>query len=115
MNTIFHYISTAVKWAIRNELRRRYRWYSLRTQKTKEDEAGTEEYSDDITEIKQEEVREAIYETFLSIDNLAEGENPTQIKDSSLTPEESYEFSELSRQSKKLLKFYRQEKDKFLN
>src|SRR5574344_1484314 len=24
------YLSTAIKWAIRNEVRRRYRWYSLR-------------------------------------------------------------------------------------
>ncbi|HIS35698.1 TPA: hypothetical protein IAC10_03590, partial [Candidatus Scatousia excrementigallinarum] len=27
------YLSTAIKWAIRNEVRRRYKWYSLKNRK----------------------------------------------------------------------------------
>ena len=27
------YLSTAIKWAIRNEVRRRYKWYSLKNKK----------------------------------------------------------------------------------
>ena len=30
------YIGTAVRWAIRNELRNRYKWYSLKHKKTKQ-------------------------------------------------------------------------------
>ncbi|MDD3014663.1 MAG: sigma-70 family RNA polymerase sigma factor [Candidatus Gastranaerophilales bacterium] len=89
------YLSTAIRWAIRNELRRRYKWYSLRHQKEKiEDEENPP--SEEI-EVDQEQIREAIYETILSLDDLAGAENPTQIKDKSFTPEESLEFTELSR------------------
>ena len=31
------YIGTAVRWAIRNELRNRYKWYSLKHAKSSED------------------------------------------------------------------------------
>src|ERR1035437_896435 len=31
------YIGTAVRWAIRNELRNRYKWYTLKHTKTEED------------------------------------------------------------------------------
>ncbi len=75
------YISTAMKWAIRNEVRRRYRWYSLK-QKKLDMESG-------------EELREAVYKSILSIDEMAEADNPTQIKDSSRNPEETYEFFQL--------------------
>ena len=81
------YMSTAIKWAIRNELRRRYKWYSLKTTSHKDES--------NVGELEKEELREAIYETILSIDELAENENPTQIKDSSHTPEEYAEFREL--------------------
>lgn len=81
------YISTAIKWAIRNELRRRYKWYSLKNNSNKDDSK--------VNDVEKEELREAIYETILSIDELAENENPTQIKDSSHTPEEYVEFKEL--------------------
>ena len=40
------YISTAVKWAIRNELRRRYKWYSLKTKQAKEDDTEETEYTE---------------------------------------------------------------------
>ena len=75
------YLSTAMKWAIRNEVRRRYRWYSLK-QKKLDMESG-------------EELREAVYKSILSIDEMAEADNPTQIKDSSRNPEETYEFFQL--------------------
>lgn len=74
------YLSTAIRWAIRNEIRRRYKWYSLKHHK------NTEEHED---------LREAIYKTILSIDELSCMENPTQIKTEEKNPEESLEFSEL--------------------
>lgn len=76
------YLSTAIKWAIRNEVRRRYKWYSLRQKK---------QHNGD----EQEDLREAVYKTILSIDEMAEAENPTQIKDECKNPEESLEFGEL--------------------
>ena len=75
------YLSTAMKWAIRNEIRRRYKWYSLK-QKRIDMETG-------------EDLRQAVYKSILSIEEMAEAENPTQIKDSSRNPEESYEFFQL--------------------
>lgn len=74
------YLSTAMRWAIRNEIRRRYKWYALKHKK------NAEEHDD---------LREAIYKTILSIDELASTENPTQLKDEDKTPEESMEFCEL--------------------
>lgn len=74
------YLSTAIKWAIRNEVRRRYKWYSLRHKRSEEE---------------HDDLREAVYKTILSIDEMAESENPTQIKDDDKNPEESLEFIEL--------------------
>ena len=34
------YIATAVRWAIRNELRNRYKWYTLKHKKSEEDADG---------------------------------------------------------------------------
>lgn len=79
------YISTAIKWAIRNEVRRRYKWYSQKTQK----ESAINQ--NDINDL-----REAVYKTILSIDEMAEAENPTQIKDNTKTPEELIVFNEMS-------------------
>jgi len=76
------YLSTAIKWAIRNEVRRRYKWYSLKQKKQASAEDG-------------EDIREAVYKTILSIDEMADAENPTQIRDESKSPEESLEFGEL--------------------
>lgn len=86
------YISTAIKWAIRNEVRRRYKWYSQKTKK----EAAT---SSDVNDI-----REAVYKTILSIDEMAEAENPTQIRDDSRTPEEVIVFKEMSGAIKEAMK-----------
>lgn len=76
------YLSTAIKWAIRNEVRRRYKWYSLKQRKQSNGE-------------DQEDLREAVYKTILSIDEMADAENPTQIRDECRNPEESLEFGEL--------------------
>ncbi len=75
------YLSVAIKWAIRNELRRRYNWYST---KSNDDDFG------------KDQVREAIYETILSIDEMAEGENPQQISDNAMGQEEAAELSEIN-------------------
>ena len=77
------YLSTAIKWAIRNEIRRRYKWYSLKTKNIKVDEEN------------HDEIREAVYKTILSVDELADAENPTIIKDERRTPAENAEFAEL--------------------
>jgi len=73
------YIVKAVKWAIRNEMRRRYKWHVM-----KEGEGD-----------EQERVKDAVYKTILSIEEMAEAENPTIIKDKSRTPEEKAEIYEL--------------------
>lgn len=78
------YLSTAIKWAIRNEVRRRYKWYSLKNRKQQAVEVEEEQ-----------EVRVEVYKTILSIDEMQEAEVPTQIKADDKTPEESLEFAEL--------------------
>ena len=76
------YLSTAIKWAIRNEVRRRYKWYSLKNKKQQIEAEG-------------ENLREEVYKTILSIDELQDAEVPTQIKAEDKTPEERIELSEL--------------------
>ena len=76
------YLSTAIKWAIRNEVRRRYKWYSLKNKKQQLDE-------------ENENLREEVYKTILSIDEMQDAEVPTQIKAEDKTPEECIELSEL--------------------
>lgn len=99
------YIATAVRWAIRNELRNRYKWYSLKHTNTDKDDTGAdgtdgEEAAED--GINPGKVREAIYETILSIDSLAaaasDNDSPFDfIKDTSALPDEKAEISELGR------------------
>ncbi len=80
------YLSTAIKWAIRNEVRRRYKWYTLKNKKeTSEDDELTGEV----------EIRAEVYKNILSIEELQEAEVPTQFKSDDKTPEEKIEFSEL--------------------
>lgn len=76
------YLSTAIKWAIRNEVRRRYKWYSLKNQKQAESEYDSN-------------LREEVYKTILSIDEMQDAEVPTQIKSEDRNPEENIEFIEL--------------------
>lgn len=78
------YLSTAIKWAIRNEVRRRYKWYSLKNRRT---QAEADE--------QNQEVRCEVYKTILSIDEMQDAEVPTQIKAEDKTPEEAIEFIEL--------------------
>lgn len=80
------YLSTAIKWAIRNEVRRRYKWYTLKNKQTTTDE----DFETDEVELRAE-----VYKNILSIDELQEAEVPTQIKTNDKTPEENIEFSEL--------------------
>ena len=95
------YIATAVRWAIRNELRNRYKWYSLKH--TNNEDADSEEIDDnEDNNINPGKVREAIYETILSIDSLAaaasDNDSPFDfIKDPSALPDEKAEISELSK------------------
>ena len=79
------YLSTAIKWAIRNEVRRRYKWYTLKNkQSVSEDD-----------ETNDAELRADVYKNILSIDELQDAEVPTQIKSNDKNPEETIEFSEL--------------------
>ena len=104
------YIGTAVKWAIRNELRHRYKWYTLKHKK--EDDAedsyvsefnDSEQPSDDMGfSISPNKVREAVYETILSIDGLAaaatDNASPFDfIKDPHAMPDEKAEIVEMSK------------------
>ena len=73
------YLTKAIKWAIRNEMRRRYKWHVMRNQEPKE----------------QEKIKDAVYKTILSIEEMADAENPTIIKDNNRTPEEKAEIVEL--------------------
>lgn len=79
------YLSTAIKWAIRNEVRRRYKWYTM---KNKPEDAFEDET--DTTELRAE-----VYKNILSMDELQDAEIPTQIKSNERNPEESIVFSEL--------------------
>lgn len=73
------YLVKAIKWAIRNEMRRRYKWHVVRHDEAEE----------------QEQIKDAVYKTILSIEEMAEAENPTLVKDTSRTPEEKAEIIEL--------------------
>ena len=80
------YLSTAIKWAIRNELRSRYRWYGVKYNTSKIQ----------LNESEQYELREAIYKAVLSTDELYNSEKTYEVKDTKKTPEENCEFSMLS-------------------
>ena len=100
------YIGTAVKWAIRNELRHRYKWYTLKHKKDDEgvtaDEISQDDSDDMGFSISPTKVREAVYETILSIDGLAaaatDNASPFDfIKDPSALPDEQAEIIEMSK------------------
>lgn len=93
------YIATAVRWAIRNELRIRYKWYSL---KHKAEDEYDEDEAVEGMDMKQAKVREAIYETVLSIDSLAaaasDNDSPFDfVKDTHAMPDENAEISEMGK------------------
>jgi RNA polymerase sigma factor (sigma-70 family) len=100
------YIGTAVRWAIRNELRNRYKWYTLKHTKTEDVQEGLEvedaSEDEDGLDVSPGKVREAIYETILSIDSIAaassDNDSPFDfIKDLSAMPDEKAEISEMGR------------------
>lgn len=93
------YIATAVRWAIRNELRIRYKWYSLKHKP--DDEIDPEEEVEGM-DMQKAKVRETIYETVLSIDGLAaaasDNDSPFDfLKDNHATPDEQAEITEMGR------------------
>jgi RNA polymerase sigma factor (sigma-70 family) len=94
------YMATAIRWGIRNEIRVRLKWYTL---KHKKENDSTEETHNGI-----ESVREAVYETILSIDSLQTSEDGTTsfdcIADDAATPEEELEISELGKAVKRAIK-----------
>lgn len=73
------YLTKAIKWAVRNEIRRRYKWYTLKNNQP----------------VNNSEIRETVYRSILSVEEMADAENPVIIKDTSQTPEEQAEFAEL--------------------
>lgn len=105
------YIGTAVRWAIRNELRHRYKWYTLKHKKESDEEESSyvsdvdseSDNTDDMGfSISPAKVREAVYETILSIDGLAaaatDNASPFDfIKDPSAMPDEKAEIVEMSK------------------
>lgn len=102
------YIGTAVRWAIRNELRHRYKWYTLKHKKEEgfesesTDAFGNDDNDDMGFSISPAKVREAVYETILSIDGLAaaatDNASPFDfIKDPSAMPDEKAEIVEMSK------------------
>ena len=100
------YVATAVRWAMRNELRIRYKWYSL---KHKEEEGEEESlYDESDPEAQKAKVRESIYETILSIDGLAaaasDNDSPFDfVKDPHAMPDENAEITELAKMIKEAI------------
>lgn len=93
------YVATAVRWAIRNELRIRYKWYSL---KHKAEGEYDEEEAVEGMDMQQAKVREAVYETILSIDGLAaaasDNDSPFDfVKDPHAMPDENAEITEMGK------------------
>ena len=82
------YLTKAIKWEIRNEIRRRYRWYTMK---------NTQPSSDS-------EVREVVYKSIVSVEAMAEADNPVIVKDTSMTPSEQAEFDELKLRIKEAIK-----------
>jgi len=113
------YMATATRWAIRNELRSRYKWYTLKHAKGADEEetadgvpalGGERDTQSNIATANaptSETVREAIYETILSIESIQEGNDGDApydfISDGSATPEESLEIVELGRAIKRAI------------
>lgn len=102
------YIGTAVRWAIRNELRNRYKWYSLKHKKEGEEGEGSNEVDEEGIEVTPSKVREAVYETILSIDSLAmansDNDSPFDfVKDTKAMPDEAAEITEMGRMIKEAI------------
>ena len=102
------YIGTAVRWAIRNELRNRYKWYSLKHKKEEGEEGATGESDEEGLEVTPSKVREAVYETILSIDSIASANSDSDspfdfVKDTKAMPDEAAEITEMGRMIKEAI------------
>ena len=102
------YIGTAVRWAIRNELRNRYKWYSLKHKKEEGEEEANSETDEDGLEVTPSKVREAVYETILSIDSIASANSDSDspfdfVKDTKAMPDEAAEITEMGRMIKEAI------------
>ncbi len=93
------YLSTAIKWSLRNEVRRRYKWYSMKQKR-------------DV--LNPEDIRETMYKTILSVEEMADAENPTIIRSQDRNPEESMEFYQLKDKVSSLLKTLPQREKEFI-
>lgn len=119
-NMNISYIATATRWAIRNELRTRYKWYTLKHTRQVEESAGEDgnaseskpESSEENESPKQEKdsaeaIREAVYETILSIDGISDGADGDSsydfISDNAALPDEHLEIIELGKAIKKAI------------
>lgn len=91
------YLSTAMKWAIRNELRNRYKWYALKQTDTDDDLAQDDDAPLTCSERDRHHAREAVYESILSVDSLMDAENPHEVRDDNATPDEVSELKEAAR------------------
>lgn len=122
-NMNLSYIATATRWAIRNELRSRYKWYTFKQTRA----VGESESDDDPSSMEEgseegesspsassksekespETIREAVYETILSIDGISEGSdgesNYDFLSDGAARPDEHLEIVELGRAIKKAI------------
>jgi RNA polymerase sigma factor (sigma-70 family) len=99
VNHTTSYMSTAIKWAIRNEFRKRYKWYSCKFL--------SKEYTDDDEkdeDFNKTTIRDAVYETIFSVEEMADSEKSVQIEDTSFTPDKEAEFLEMSRAVRKAMK-----------
>ncbi len=98
------YLSTAIKWAIRNEVRKRYRWYWARANSQN---AKLDNENEDCTNslLDKESLQSAVFSTILSLDdiNFDGASVPPQIKDTRNTPDEYVEFQELKSILKKAI------------
>ena len=81
------YLTKAIKWEIRNEIRRRYRWYTMKNTQP----------------VNDSEVREVVYKALVSVEAMAEAENPVIVRDTSMTPSEQAEFDELKAKIKEAI------------
>ena len=104
------YLSTAIKWAVRNELRYRYKWYSFKNTETESElhqqssgvgtdasDFSSEDGFDDGFAPDAGQLREAVYESILSVDGMMESETPNEIRDGGLNPAEQTEQTEMGR------------------
>ena len=82
------YLTKAIKWEIRNEIRRRYRWYTMKNTQT----------------VNDSDVREVVYKSIVSVEAMAEADNPVIVRDNSMTPPEQAEYEDLKERIKVAIK-----------